>query len=139
MWPNPTTTNTRIADLSNDVTELKIQNKEYLETIKNLREELTKCTDNDSIDANQNKKRKRGEQENDVLNVALISDSRDKEITIKRLTEENAKLNEENVILKAKMTETNPQATDKSGNNKRVLALHFRQTSQNCLRICRLR
>ena len=118
MWPNPTTTNTRIADLSNEVTELKIQNKEYLETIKNLREELAKCTDNDSIDANQNKKRKRDEQENDVLNVALISDSHDKEITIKRLTEENAKLTEENVILKAKM---NPQATDKSDNNKRIL------------------
>ena len=53
--------------------------------------------------------------------MALISDSHDKEITIKRLTEENAKLTEENVILKAKMTETNPQPTDKSGNNKRIL------------------
>ena len=53
--------------------------------------------------------------------MTLISDSHDKEITIKKLTEENAKLTEENVILKAKMTETNPQAIDKSGNNKRVL------------------
>jgi len=107
-----------ITKLREELTKHTDEN-EQLDTIKTLREELSKFTKQEAIDANQTKKRKRdGQEKKDVLDMALISDSHDKEITIKRLSEENN-------TLQIKLAAVSPkvQVTDKSteANTKRAL------------------
>ena len=72
----------------NEIEMLKLTIEEQKTIIAQLRAELAQRTENSEAIENQVKKRKRDEEANEVMNVALITDSHDKDIKIKQLTEE---------------------------------------------------
>ena len=83
-----------------EIMALKRTIEEQTATITKLREELAKRTDtvNENTEAteSQSKKRKREDEAmKDVMNVAMIKDSHDKDIRIQSLTEENILLKQQ--------------------------------------------
>ena len=94
-----------------EIESLKQTIEEQTNIIAQLREELAKRTENSDINENQVKKRKRDEEPNEVMNVALINDSHDKDIKIKLLTEELNALKQQSETNDARSKK--PQCEDK--------------------------
>ena len=95
----------------NEIQMLKLTIEEQKTIIAQLRAELAERTENTEVTENQVKKRKRDEEANEVMNVALITDSHDKDIKIKLLTEELNTVKQQ-VVTNA-TNKNKPQSEDK--------------------------
>ena len=105
----------------NEIEMLKLTIEEQKTIIAQLRAELAERTENTELGENQARKRKRDEEANEVMNVALITDSHDKDIKIKLLTEELNTVKQQ-VATNAK-NKNKPQSEDKGTEMKASRAL----------------
>ena len=78
------------------IAALETKLREQATTIAKLKEELLKY--NDENETTEKKKRKRGNDIEDVINAEMIANSADKDILIKELTDENENLKKQQTI-----------------------------------------